>query len=427
VNVILAIFDTLRYDHLGANGNDWIRTPNFDRFAAEATVFDQCYTHSYPTIPHRTDVITGEHGAPFHPWLPLRYDRVTLPRTLAAHGYASQLMNDTPHLINGGHCFDFPFSAWHFVRGNEVDCHWLDDRDAELPRALRERYTARDGRLHNTVMQYIRNNRLRQREEDWPSPRLFADACRWLEDNRRRDNFFLWLDCFDPHEPWDPPAHYVEMYARDFREKGELNVRYGWETMCGGSLPPEMLGRMRAHYAGEVSMIDAWFGRMLDVLEATGLAEETAVIVNSDHGTNLGAHGHVHKDYPLWDQVAHTVLMARVPGRPGGVRRQELIQPQDIFPTVCELAGAGVPESVEGRSFCPMLGSEAAVDWHRPVTLSSSAPNLLADAPPTVTVRVRVPPSSAVAPRVTSRTLPVHFSVGILAVTGIDCLLVATV
>jgi len=387
MNVILLVIDTLRYDHIGANGNDWIRTPNFDRFAAEATVFENSYAASYPTIPHRTDVITGRYGDAFHPWLPLRYDAETLPQALARHGGATQLLCDTPHLINGGHNFDYPFHAWHFIRGNEVDRHWLDDRTSELPPEKHARYVRPDGVFYPTVMQYIRNNRGRAREEEWPSPRLFADACRWLEDNRRRDNFFLWMDCFDPHEPWDPPAHYVEMYDETFREVGDLNILFGWETFGGSELPAEQLARVRAHYAGEVTMVDRWFGRMLDTLDAVGLTENTAVIVTSDHGTNLGAHGQLQKGYPLWDQVAHTVLMARVPGKAGGVRRCEPVQPQDIFPTVGALSGADAPPSVEGYSFAPMLGSTEEAEWPRTVALSGRAFDLRRDAEPVLTVQ----------------------------------------
>ena len=387
MNVILVVFDTLRYDYLGANGSEWVHTPNLDRFAAEATVFDNSYAASYPTIPHRTDVITGRYGAPFHPWLPLRFDAVALPQVLAANGHATQLICDTPHLINGGHNFDFPFHAWHFVRGNEVDRHWLDDRPAELPPEQRARYCRPDGTFHPTPMQYIRNNRHRVREDQWPSPMLFADVCRWLEDNRRRDNFFLWVDCFDPHEPWDPPTHYVELYAHDYHQVGDLGIRFGWEDMGPEELTNEQLARIRIHYAGEVTMADAAFGRMLDKLELTGLARNTIVIVTSDHGTNLGAHGHIHKDYPLWDQVAHTVLMVRVPGRPGGIRRKELIQPQDIFPTVCELLDVEVPETVEGHSFAHLIGNDDEHPWPRQVVLSSAAIDLRKDRPSVITIQ----------------------------------------
>ena len=125
MNIILIVIDTLRYDYIGACGNDWIQTPNFDRLAANSWVFTNSYASSYPTVPHRTDVITGCYGKPFHVWRPLPFDVPNLPETLAAHGYCTPLIHDTPHLVNGGHNFDFPFHAWTFVRGAEVDRPWI--------------------------------------------------------------------------------------------------------------------------------------------------------------------------------------------------------------------------------------------------------------------------------------------------------------
>ena len=79
MNIALIVIDTLRYDYIGANGNTWIETPNIDRFAAKAWAFDRAFCASFPTIPYRTDVITGQYGGPFHPWQPLRHERQTLP------------------------------------------------------------------------------------------------------------------------------------------------------------------------------------------------------------------------------------------------------------------------------------------------------------------------------------------------------------
>ena len=127
MNIAYIVIDTLRYDYIGANGNDWIETPNFDRFAEKSWAFDRAFLASFPTIPYRTDVITGQYGAPFHAWKPLRHERQTIPRTLAQCGYATQLIHDTPHLVNGGHNFDWPFHAWTFIRGAEVDRDWIMD------------------------------------------------------------------------------------------------------------------------------------------------------------------------------------------------------------------------------------------------------------------------------------------------------------
>lgn len=137
MNLVVICIDTLRYDYLACNraqavaGGVPVQTPNFDAFAAEAVVFDNAYAGSFPTIPHRTDVLTGQFGRPFHEWLPLGFDPGTLPAVLGDADYATYLVFDTPHLVNGAHGFDYPFHGWHFVRGNEVDQHIIDDSSQE--------------------------------------------------------------------------------------------------------------------------------------------------------------------------------------------------------------------------------------------------------------------------------------------------------
>ncbi|MXY82262.1 MAG: sulfatase-like hydrolase/transferase, partial [Gemmatimonadetes bacterium] len=170
MNIALIVIDTLRYDYIGANGNTWIETPNIDRFAAQAWAFDRAFCASFPTIPYRTDVITGQYGGPFHPWQPLRHERQTLPSTLAERGYATQLIHDTPHLVNGGHNFDWPFHAWTFIRGAEVDRDWIDDSAAwpdnwchQPMFACLGENAARKGLLQT----YARANRNRKKLEDW--------------------------------------------------------------------------------------------------------------------------------------------------------------------------------------------------------------------------------------------------------------------
>ena len=77
MNIILLLIDTLRYDYIGANGNDWIETPNLDRLASRSWCFDRAFAASFPTIPYRTDVMTGKYGSPFHAWKPLPFSAST--------------------------------------------------------------------------------------------------------------------------------------------------------------------------------------------------------------------------------------------------------------------------------------------------------------------------------------------------------------
>ena len=378
MNFVVICIDTLRYDHLGCNGNDWIHTPNLDAFAQEAVVFDNSYLGSFPTIPHRTDVFTGRFGEPLHPWLPLGFDAVTLPGVLGEAGWATYLTFDTPHLINGGHGFDYPFHGWHFERGNEVDQHIIDDLGPDRP----DTYASRSSEWlrRHTYAQYVRNNRHRHREDQWPSPRVFKAAGDFVEMNRRRDRFFLWVDSFDPHEPWDPPDHYVALYDDPDFDRGCQMM--GWERL--ETLSPDELNHVKAHYAGEVTMVDRHLGRFLDRLALSGRDKDTAVIITCDHGTNLGDHGLISKGGPVYEQVGHVVLMMRVPGTEPG-RRTGIVQPADIMPTLLELAEVPIPDSCQGRSFAGMItGSE---DVGRAVAVSGGAIDVAAAEDSSVTVQ----------------------------------------
>jgi arylsulfatase A-like enzyme len=364
MNLIVVCIDTLRYDHLGCNGNDWIHTPNLDAFSRQAAVFDHAYTGSFPTIPHRTDTFKGRFGEPLHPWLPLGFDPLTLPALLGQAGWATYLVFDTPHLINGGHGFDYPFHGWHFERGNEVDQHIIDDLGPDRPDMYAAQYNERVRRM--TYPQYVRNNRGRRLEAEWPSPRIFKAAGDFLELNRHRERTFLWVDSFDPHEPWDPPDHYVALYDDPGVDRDCPMM--GWEPL--EVLSEAELRHVRAHYAGEVTMVDRHFGIMLDRLAATGRDADTVVIVTCDHGTNLGAHGRLSKGGPIYDQVGRQVLMVRGPGvQPG--RRGALVQPADTMPTILDWFGLPVPETCQGSSFKVALDDAAA--GHRAVAVSGAA------------------------------------------------------
>ena len=362
MNIILLVIDTLRYDYVAFNGNDWIRTPNLDALAGRSWSFDRALANSFPTIPQRTDVITGRHGGPFHPWAPLRLDALTLPRVLADAGYATQLIHDTPHLVNGGHAFDWPFAAWTFVRGAEVDRPWIDDSDCPyLDNWKRDPLfdylgdpELKEVRNHVAVT-YARANRDRKAPDDWNAAKLFDDAARFLRDNARRDNFFLWVDCFDPHEPWDPPPEYAREYDQADGWDGRIDPRALF-SLRGGDHPQAVRRRLAALYAGNVSWVDHCLGRMLAALEERSLAQNTAVIVTADHGTNVGGRKGFGKKVPIHENEAHVPLIVHVPGRGSG-RSDLLVQPQDIFATVLGIAGVDAPDGLDSHDVLALAES----------------------------------------------------------------------
>jgi len=373
VNIILVVIDTLRYDHVAANGNDRIRTPNLDALAERSWVFERAFASSFPTIPHRTDLITAHNGRPFHAWKPLAFDVVTVPGLLAEAGYCTQLIHDTPHLVNAGHAFDWPFHAWTFIRGAEVDRPRIDAHPLTYlpnwkPDPLFD-FVA-DARIpdppDHTLVTYVRANRHRRREDDWNAARLFRAAAEFLQANAGRENFFLWVDCFDPHEPWDAPPRFVRMYDHTPGYDGSIDPR-AFIAPTRPDLPEPARRRIAACYAAKVSWVDHCFGEMLHALERSGLGDNTAVVVTADHGTSLYERGYFGKRWPLHEQEAHVPLIVHVPGGGRG-RSDAFVQPADIAATVLGLAGVHPSPEMPGTDLLAQGGSGPAPD--RPVAVA---------------------------------------------------------
>ncbi|HLH72482.1 MAG TPA: sulfatase [Chloroflexota bacterium] len=353
MNFIVILLDTLRYDFLGINGNPTIRTPNLDRFARQATCFDRAYTGSFPTIPFRKDAFTGRFGEPLHPWGPLSWETVTLPELMRNAGYVTMLIHDTPHLVNFGFGFDRPFHGWEMIRGQEIDRYRTDPIRREHVKFDPSKMRFADSYGAQTV----RNTFDLTKEEDHCTFRLFQTATRWLERNRAHDRFFLWIDSFAPHEPWDPPQHYVDLYDPGYQGEVLTFPHYG----SLAHLPPAEVKHFRALYCAMVTMVDRWLGHLLDQLEVLGLADNTTVVVASDHGTYAGDRLLSGKPAPYYQEIGHTVLMVRQPGQTDRRRVDSFIQPCDLMPTILDLARIPVPPSpaLQGISFAPALQGAA--------------------------------------------------------------------
>lgn len=362
MNVILIISDTLRRDHLGCYGNTWIHTPNLDEFANKSIVFDQAYCASFPTVPNRNDVLTGRYTFTYKPWAPLDPGEVTLQNVLNEAGVITSLVVDTPHPFAPGFNYQRGFQAWELIRGQEHDPWKTAPRDVKLPCA--------PSKLRNpetTVVQYLRNVAWRRKEEDYFVARTMRTASDWLEENYR-ERFFLYVDTFDPHEPWDPPRHYADLYDPGYEGEEVIYPRYDrWEEF----MTERELEHARALYAGEVTLVDRWIGKLLERAESLGLFSNTMIIVTTDHGFYLGEHGFIgkswirgayHQSIPLYPEVANIPLLIHLPGMESGARIKEFAQSVDLMPTILDFFGCKIPESVQGLSLKPVLeGKETAI------------------------------------------------------------------
>ncbi len=280
MNFVVIVSDTFRRDHLGCYGNDWIHTPNLDRLASESLVFDQARTASFPTVPNRRDVLTGRFTFTYCDWAPLPPDEVVIAEVMGEAGYTTMMILDTPHIVAHGYNFSRGFQGWEWIRGQEHDEWRTSPKDPELPCAPEKLR-----RPDTTVKQYLRNVSDRTSEEDYFVARTMRSAMRWLEENRDSKPFFLYVDTFDPHEPWDPPRWYVDLYDPGYEVEEVIYPNY---APCD-YLSEAELKHARALYAGEVSLVDTWVGRLLDRVDELGLRDDTVVIFTTDSPPTTGS------------------------------------------------------------------------------------------------------------------------------------------
>ncbi len=358
MNVIWITSDTFRRDHVGAYGNKQIRTPSLDMLAERSVRFQRHYAAGFPTMPTRADHFTGRWTMSFMGWSPLPSNVTTLAEILSAEGLHTAAVVDTPFYLRHGMNYDRGFRSFFMNTGQE----------GSGAKKLKDgRHESQDTR---SAWRF---------ESDYNAPQTFIKAMQWLEHHYKED-FFLYIDTWDPHEPWDAPGYYTEIYWPDY--DGEvIEPIYGfWQDVPG--FKPERLEKAHATYCGEITMVDTWLGFFLRRVENMGLMENTAIIFTSDHGFYFGEHGGLFgkmvyeigsdgkypalDDWdkqieggiwaysPLYEEIINIPLIIFIPGISAGVYDQ-LTSAVDMMPTVLEILECNIPDFVEGQSLLPKI------------------------------------------------------------------------
>jgi arylsulfatase A-like enzyme len=362
-NLVLIITDSFRYDNLSENGECTVRTPELNRFAAErATSIEGFYAGSYPTIPHRTDVATGMLGWPHFGWKAFDPgDPQHIAPILRESGYVSQLICDTMNIFP--HCLQVPFDAAYQIRGQEIDrplLHLNDEIETVVPVEKTRHWPTFRGHTLADMQSWI--NRYPKNETEQFPPQTAETAVRWLEENYKANPFLLWVDFFDPHEPWTPPEYMVKRYDPDYQGTPMISPNYGPSS----AYTQAELKNLWAHYAAESELVDRWIGRILQKIDDLQLWDDTIVIITSDHGISLGEHertgkSNIHPDdkrhWPIYPEISHVPFLIGGGGIPAGNSLDIFAQPIDILPTFCELAGVSIapPKAFEGKSFAKSI------------------------------------------------------------------------
>ena len=357
---IMVMFDSLNRHMLPPYAPDtWVQAPNFRRLAERAATFSTSYVCSMPCMPARRDLHTGRPNFLHCPWGPLEPFDDSVPQMLQEAGVYTHLCSDHYHYWeDGGATYHGRYSSWEFYRGQEGDPHIGQVADPEVPENLNQK-----GRRSDWV-----NRPFQRREADLPQSRTFEAGCRFIETNAGEDDWFLQIECFDPHEPFFSNRRYQDLYSSDY--DGPL---FDWPSYGPVRETPEQVAEVRRNYAALVSKCDASLGDVLDLMDRHRMWDDTMLVLWTDHGFLLGEHGGYAKNWPpLYEELSHTPFFVWDPRSPGaaGQTRNALVQPAiDLGPTLLRFFGQEPTEGMRGHDLAGVVAGDRPVARRRHLRL----------------------------------------------------------
>jgi len=336
-NVIIVSVDTLRTD-LHCYGYERIKTPNLDKLAEEGVRFYNAIVEEPITGASHASMLTSmyshHHGghANFERSGPIRPEAPIISMILKKKGYVTGGFPSTSNLSNR-----------YSGLGRGFDIYYEEGlppyRLVPRPPTPEER----EARAKTKERPYLRGDRATKA------------AMRWLEEKYKK-RFFLWVHYWDPHPLYDSPPPYNRMYMEEEEEDIDFKDLMSILRQRGPEYE-KALRRLHAMYDGAVTYTDKCIGDLMRKVEELGLFDNTIIVIHSDHGEYHGEHGLYGKPGGyLYDTLIRVPLIMRYPDViPAGMTVESVVQNIDIVPTILDILGVPIPESMDGRSLLPIF------------------------------------------------------------------------
>ena len=357
-NVLFLISDDLKASVLGAYGDPICQTPNIDRLAQQGMVFDRVYCQGTSCAPSRRSFMHSRYEGE---------TEINMGKHFIDNGYFSARVGKIYHMkvpgdiIAGTDGLDIASTWQETYNSPGLEAHTVGDYACLnlniFTTDLSGRYsTAMPHRWFVTVSY----------EGDGSDQPDYKTASQTIDLIRERKNkpFYIAAGFIRPHYPMVAPQRYFDKYPLE-----DIELPYvpeddhddippmGFPRVVSTKDPigryPDNQKRMWAGYYATVTYMDGQVGRIIDELEAQGLRDETVIVFTSDHGYHLGEH-HFWQKSNLHEESLRVPLIISAPEFRGG-RSAAMVELMDIFPTVAELTGLSIPDSVQGKSLVPVL------------------------------------------------------------------------
>jgi arylsulfatase A-like enzyme len=357
MNVLVLMCDHHRFDALSCMGNPLANTPNLDRLAETSVQFESCYNQSPVCAPARHSLATGRYAhaqgviSNRHQPHPGMHTIAHSLKPLGHRRFHLGHMHWTDRTVDNGYEPEITAAMWRETMSEKV----LERYDWE-----------NDGRTRRTTA----GPSPRAADEYW-GHHVASESVRQIEEAvSNGENFLSWTSFTEPHPPFFPPTDIYEQIDQGAIELPEqrpsdspapheriLRMQEEW-----AHLTEVEIRQLIAGYYGMVNLVDGYCGMVIDAIDRLGVRDDTVIIWTADHGDQQWEHEMFLK-FNMREASTHVPLLIDVPGQ-AQATRSELVEHIDLFPTICDLAGTDIPESVQGRSLVPsMQNGGPADDW----------------------------------------------------------------
>ncbi len=337
-NVLLLVLDTTRADRLSAYGHRRETTPQIDRIASRGVLYEHAISAGVWTLPGHAGIFSGApssvHGAN-GARLFLDPSITTLAEVLARHGFATAGFSNNPWVTH----------ATGLARGFEhFEDHWRSRRLA--PVRL----------LHNAWEEMV--ILWRNVEGSGGAAYTLGRASDWIDRRRAAPSgepaapFFVFVNLMEPHEPRTYRPGHTDLFADPEQTPDRLRKVPHEATAIavrGSTLSREQMKLLRVLYDGELRYVDAEIGAFVDHLEASGVLDDTLLVITSDHGEAIGDHGRTNHLQNVYEELVRVPLILRHPRLPAGRRVATRVQTFDLFRTIAEFVGIEGPLPDDAR------------------------------------------------------------------------------
>lgn len=384
-NILFIFCDDLTMQAISAYNHPLklIETPHMDRIAKEGMKFQRCLVPNSICGPSRACIQTGKYNhlnGFYHNSSRFDSSQQTMPKLMQAAGYQTAVIGKW-HLVSDPVGFDH----WHILPGqgayynppmirdgekvkhegyttdliSEFSIEWLKNRDKSKPFLLMSQHKA----PHREWAPALRHL-------GWSGDRVFPEPDTLFDDYAgrgiaERDQDMTLAKTFTPRDAkLVPPPGLTKAQLDAWNAYYEpLNAKFREANLTGKDLVKWRYQRYMHDYLGTVKAVDEAVGKVLDYLDAEGIADQTLVVLSSDQGFYLGEHGWFDKRW-IYEESLTTPLLVRLPGgaKPGTVS-QAMVSILDFPETFLDLAGLPIPADMQGRSLLPLLRGETPANW----------------------------------------------------------------